>query len=548
MKWIPTILVLLLFAARSGAQVNALNGNFQISYSDVATNEDLQVSRSFNSLTVTTGYFGLGWSSNLETRLVPLPDGTVGIEWWGGVSRDIAPAARLDKDAHYAMVRAVVAAEIAEGKLANIPAEILRRKGELQTDDNQLYTRYLNQVAKGGIKQRVAAPRSRQSWRIDTNQELEWDGKRYRHRTWNTYYYFDSAGRLTQVQEPAAHMELRYHGNALDRIILDKHAVCSVKMDTAGRITSITMEDSGQVKKAVYRYDTAQRLMYSCDIDSNQYVHAYDAVTNMTEIRYTDSTRMLIEYDPATFRVTRLTRRNGTSQQFEYISFYNEYGENDPNHYGSRITSFDSLGKRSFGKYQEWQHRTLPDGSDYLYRIINRSDTSFSDNIYGPNVGNVIYRKLNEAEAWAEYDAKRRCVYLRMNDSVFRVQYRLDEQPGRFWAIDSLRRDTVAYQYFYNKNGQLASVLRGKERFVLEAAPSDSVKVIRREQTRWRITYAKGVAVRASSPAWPDLDLNTDASDPKRRQAQEEARRFAEAVEPRLIPHEWIWERLGKKG
>ncbi|RYY90468.1 MAG: hypothetical protein EOO15_02515 [Chitinophagaceae bacterium] len=546
-----SILIILLSLAATGgfAQfVNTKNGNFNISYTDASTNEDLAITRSFNSINTSKGYFGVGWSSIIETRLVPLPDGAIGIEWWGGITREVFPTAQRSKDQHNAMIRAVVQAEIAIDRLANTPAEILRRKGELHTSDVTLYIKYMELLAAGTIKQERVLPARKQTWRIDTNQDLEWDGKRYRHHSWDQYYYYDSLGRLTRIDASGARMDLRYAGALLDRVLLDQRLDCKVDMDTSGRIREISLEDSGRIKKAVYRYDSLQRLIYTTDIADNRYQHSYDAVANMTMIGYADGTRMQIEYDPATFRVTRLVSPNGKSEQYDYVSFYNEFGENDPNHFATRITEYDSVGRRIFNKYQEWEYRTLPDGGDYLYRILNRSDTSISDNIYDPNVGNVTYRKLNEHEAWAGYDGKHRCTYLRMNDTVFRVQYRLDEKPERFWAIDSLRRDTILYLYFYNSSGKLTSVLRGKERYSIEAIPSDSVQVIRKGNTRWRITFAKGKPVHASSKAWPQLDLRTNAADPAKRKAQAEARSFAEAVELKSIPHEWVWEKLGKKG
>jgi hypothetical protein len=65
------------------AEVNPKNGNFFISYSDaVITNgqHTLDITRTYNSKSINIGWFGYGWGSKFETKLVVLPDGSAYVQ------------------------------------------------------------------------------------------------------------------------------------------------------------------------------------------------------------------------------------------------------------------------------------------------------------------------------------------------------------------------------------------------------------------------------------------------------------------------------------
>ncbi|GAB4092771.1 DUF6531 domain-containing protein [Flaviaesturariibacter terrae] len=544
-----TIFLLLLLAARSAfAGVNIKNGNFFITYTDIAFDgAKLDITRSYNSKSVDNGYFGFGWGSLLETRLFPLPDGTVAIRWWGSGSNDIMEAAVPDADAFYRMIDAVVQAEIRRNRLSNTPADLLRRRGELRSDRNKLYEQFLHNRQLGFIPQ-AATYRSalKRSWRLDTNRELSWDGRQFTLRSWADSYHFNADGLLTELTQDGGSMQIRYRGRHITEITLDKRFPCQVQTDTAGRIIRITTTDSGKVKTAVYRYDRNNDLVYSRDMGGNEYWHSYDASHNMTRIGYSDSTQYLIEYDPVTFFAIRVTERNGSSTRYQYLSFYNEWGEVNNNHYGTRIEQFDSLGTRIFNSSYEYENRVRGDGTVYFYHYVALSDTSEEENRYDPNVGNVAYRRVNGREAFAQYDGKSRCVYLRMNDSVFRVRYNVQDLPEQFVVIDSLRKDTLLYRYRYNSKGALLAVQKGTQLFNIQRLKDGDLRVSTGDTTVL-LHYDGKTPVRASSRFWGDVDLVTEAKSPADRARQQWARAFADVVEPKIIPHEWVWERLRRK-
>jgi len=72
------------------AGVNPKNGNFHISYTDLVVgkqSQKIRISRTYNSTSTYSGWFGFGWGSKYETHLVPLPDGTIVINERGSGER-----------------------------------------------------------------------------------------------------------------------------------------------------------------------------------------------------------------------------------------------------------------------------------------------------------------------------------------------------------------------------------------------------------------------------------------------------------------------------
>lgn len=77
---LKTILAILLTAPlAASAGVPPQNANFYITYNDVSLksgDHELEITRTYNSKSTDHGWFGYGWGSTYETRLVVLPDGS----------------------------------------------------------------------------------------------------------------------------------------------------------------------------------------------------------------------------------------------------------------------------------------------------------------------------------------------------------------------------------------------------------------------------------------------------------------------------------------
>jgi len=80
MKLKNALLALSLLPAIALGGVNLKNGNFYITYTDIIVpggDHDLEISRTYNAKSTDNGWFGYGWGSLYETKLIVSADGSV---------------------------------------------------------------------------------------------------------------------------------------------------------------------------------------------------------------------------------------------------------------------------------------------------------------------------------------------------------------------------------------------------------------------------------------------------------------------------------------
>jgi YD repeat-containing protein len=132
-------------------------------------------------------------------------------------------------------------------------------------------------------------------------------------------------------------------------------------------------------KKALYKYQDTD-LVYTKDIGDNTYEFGYDKSHNLTEIRYSDKTKLTVAYDPKTFFVTEVNDRNGEKTKYVYQS----NPKNPDDHYWTIVTKPGFDGKPVSNRY-EYEIKARPDGSRYTYRIMTEINGIKTDTIYADN-------------------------------------------------------------------------------------------------------------------------------------------------------------------
>jgi YD repeat-containing protein len=572
------------------AGVNYRNGNFYISYSDIEfPNTNMSITRSYNSFNTSAGLFGYGWGTLMETRLYPLPEGTLYVKWWGGGGEDIFEPATLNREGLFYMINAIIQYEISNDKLDNTPVAILQRKAVLATEAGKRMAKYIELLDKKIVAPWKQPANAKKIWKRNVNQVIVWNGNNYALQNWNDQYVFNQAGLMTDMTEPTTRMQLFYNNNLLSGILVDGKQHCSISTDSSGKITRLLYKDSSGNKEASFKYDLNNNLVYSKDAGDNEYWFSYDKAHNMVRIGYADSTSLEISYDPVTNRAIRVKNKNGSAVAYQYPFFYTADGKINTLHYATRIKRFDSTGMLSFSEYYEYESRTKPDGEDYLYRTLEQTDTSYSEALYAANVGNAYYRKKNNREAWADYDNKIRCTYLHINDSVYRCSYNLQDKPDQFWQIDSLRKDSTLYRYTYDQSGNLKETRKNEQRYLIRGSKEEGRIEVTKDALGLLIKFKNGQPFSIENKQWGLLLLNekTDAKVEKsapvisvtedrnersdinkmeeakaramaaRNKSQSEKsdhsnparllilfNEFKDIMEPKLIAHEWIWERL----
>lgn len=573
MKQLCIILIWVLAVRQSFAGVDPRHGVFYISYTDIEfTGTGADISRSYNSTRSTTGLFGYGWASLLETKLSALPDGSLSLGWWGNAGDYYEPAV-VDREGLFAMVNAIIRELIKNHKLDNNPAAIAEKKSYYLVNNQERAKKYVELIDKKLV--RAFIPSKKQKWILDVNQVIEWTGSAYKVKSWQDHYEFDNIGQLVLIKDRNYNMRLSYLGNKLSKIIVNDSSVCNIRTNEKGRIIELTSFVEGKEKKAIYKYDSTDNLLYSKDAGDNEYWYSYDLYHNMVKINYVDTTSLEITYDGAANRVIKLKDQKGFYSTYQYPYFYTEEGRINYDHYATRIQRYDSSGKMIFNDYKEYENRTKDDGSTYLYRILETSDTSYHEVLYDSEVGNARYRKKNNHEAWSRYDSKRRPVYLRLKDSIYQATYNTEGLPVFFSQIDSVTNTGINYQYRYNVNGELSEVTRNNVRFridhpkeknTIEIQKDDGNKLVIQQMpdSNYILVANNDHRLGLNKEEWKKMNDSIAVKLPvgklmnkvevQLNSEKQEAElkkdplalyfEFYDILLPKKIEHEWIWQRL----
>lgn len=366
---------------RLSANVNQKNGNFYITYSDLVVpgTHNLQVVRTYNSRAFAIGWFGAGWGSDYETYLEVSSDGSVVVHENGaGALTRFTPRTSIDPVAAAKRVvdvmrkKAPMSESVANDmvkKLAN--DEDLRRqysrKFEVQTD-----------LADGTILYSSVRGIQELHKIKDGYKRVYSDGK---------VDFFNNIGRLTSVVEKSGYkIDIFYDKTFHVSAIKDSEAKqIFFEWHGNGFLKSVWSSDN---KKTVYNYKDAN-LIYSKDVDNNEYIYDYDKNHNMTSITYPndpkdpkDDTKMLIDYSKKQM-VSKWTKTDGTITEYFYDSdpsnpelhFWTTVKKSIP---GSQIVRTDRY---------EYEVKRRPDGSDYMYRIVNDLNGVKTETIYSECCG-----------------------------------------------------------------------------------------------------------------------------------------------------------------
>ncbi len=357
-----TVFVLgLLGSTTAHAVVNLKNGNFYIAYDDLVVDEhsSLKLSRHYNSLSDSRGWFGWGWGTEFETRLFVMPDGLVAVRENGN-----AHVTLYGEPDEPAVIRAsdrIIEALRTTGKLKASQESALRKQlqedhlfrlqwaerlgltGKLpdvgkrlndaefesnmdrfaETSDAQLLA---HAVVSGDtnlsllrLKHTYIADKTDMCGQLlRTNDGFErgtCSDQRFGDRQ-----SFDQQGRLTKLNIKGNWLRLAYGKSRFpERIIDESGKHIALAWNDKGLISQISGLANGKQRVIDYTYDQDGNLIKSDEHTANVYKYEYDGAHHMTAILYGDLTKKLLEYD-ANGRVSKIMQREGEKAFFRYES------------------------------------------------------------------------------------------------------------------------------------------------------------------------------------------------------------------------------------
>ena len=359
-KSFSSLLIAVILASTSAhAVVNLKNGNFYVAYDDLIVDQGsgLKLTRHYNSLSGSRGWFGWGWGTEFETRLFIMPDGMLAVRENGNahvtlygkpepqavskavdrIVQTLRDKGQLKPDQEQTLRQrlqndALLRLQWAERmNLTGTPPAIgTRMNGEefesdmdrfAETDDGHLLLQALVTGDKNftllNLKHAYIAARNDMCGQLVRTQEGFERGTCSDQR-FGDQQSFDLQGRLTGLNIKGDWLRLAYgKGPYPQRIIDEAGKTIEMKWNDKGFVSQISGMSDGKQRVTDYSYDQGGNLIKSDAHTANVYRHQYDNRHNMTAILYSDDKRKSLEYDDQD-RVTHITQTNGQQAFFRY--------------------------------------------------------------------------------------------------------------------------------------------------------------------------------------------------------------------------------------
>lgn len=388
------LLIFFIIPAFIKSGVNLKNGNFYVSYTDIEipSEDDFDLTRTYNSKSTGVGSFGYGWGVDFDTKLIVVPGKVITVIEHGSGGKNQFNSQFLDQDNLNECIELIINDRLASGNLASV--EDANRERERLFSNRELRDAYwINYIKKYPEKQiileentrLISLERGRQFITVTS------DGFRRDIGVGNKFELFNKNGKLTFLQESKTkNYSIKRDNEEFFEIIYQDDE--SIKFYT---------DENDLVKKAVaswgdesaYWYDENKNLITTVDAAGNRYHHKYDLNHNMTQILYSDSTTMDMEYEASTGHLTKIKTRSGEVTEYEYF-------QNSDEDYGTIVRKDD--GYYSTENYYRYVIAVDESGNRYTNKIFtsyNGSDTTITT--YNEN-GNITRKE--RGITWYNYE------------------------------------------------------------------------------------------------------------------------------------------------
>lgn len=507
-------LVALILSMNIFAGVIPKNGNYHVNYTDIVIEPNISgfknISRTYNSNATEIGIFGYGWGSDLETRLFAFPDGTLMIKE-GGTGMNIFYVSIFStEDMLEQMIDELIEVTIEEGNLNNTPNSIIERRNKLKT--NLLYrnSQWIKYQEKGLLELESDFPIGME-WESNQlgNEQIIKIENGYKRSGNRVVEEFSSNGNMTKYDKGNGYyFSLEYSGDKISKM---KNADGSELIFTTypeGFISSIAFGD----EVAYYKYDNNNNLIESSDAAGNIFKHTYDVNHNMTGIYYTNGESRLMTYDPKTQKITSVTDQEGKVKEYEYLTFYNEDGSKNNNHFGTKISKYDNEGNRYTSTF-EYIEGTRVNGQRFnkmLKTIVNgvQSETHYDELCGRPT-------SIEKGNFKTTFKYNNRCLVSEKHSADGESIY-LEYHPD-FEKISKVTRGGITSEFEYNGKGLLsyAKNKKTKDWMKLEYNSDGEIIVIAQKKRELSFKYNEmnkpsEVTIKGKGTVYYTYDANGD--------------------------------------
>lgn len=480
-----------LFALTATAGVNIKSGNFYISYTDhdLVRFNGIEIMRTYNSKSSEKGLFGIGWGSEIETRLFVIGDGNILIKEFGaGTGNQFSPV-ETNETRITECINQLVQVALQNEDIENNPADINSFRREMRNNLEARFRKWLLYTELGLLKQPVLSETEKwESQDLGYQQLLKIKSGFKRIQDDGSYDLFNQLGLFTGRYKADGRLQYSITYNAA-------HHIATLK-DKGGNSFVFTTDKEGRVSSIKSRQGTSYywykglALVKTKDIANNVYVHEYDSSYNMTAIRYTNGTRMLMEYDPSTFFCIKVTEPNGNITEYEYKTFYDAEGNVNDNHYATLVLSKKKGTIKTDSAYYEYEIKDKPDGSAYLYHFIYKQNSESFEEVNNEQCEMPDYVIKNKRKHSFTYNQN--CIPVTKDNDSVSMKAVIDSSWNKASSlhIHNKKTNTATERRFtYNSSGNPVSITENAAVTTITYSASQKVTRISNGQTELLYKY-----------------------------------------------------------
>lgn len=461
----PILLAALLMApALAVAGVSPQNGNFYITYQDITQktgDHELNLRRTYNSNSADSGWFGFGWGTPYETRLLVMPDGSaVVLENGSGSTTNYRP--KVPADISGGVTRIVEAM----AKRDNMSSDALPALRKQLTGNEELRQR---KVLQYDVRSELPAGAALQGNRCSADVVVR-SSEGYKRTTCERANdYFDLQGRLVRQEDSDGQViNVHYDGTRPSRIADSHGQVLNFSWTTAGHLATVTTNGK---QRANYRYSDSNDLIESVDGKEMKTVYEYQGNHNLANIRYLDTSTMRIEYVSAeSGRVRSVTERTGEKTVYEY-----GLNSQDGSIAWATVTTTPLSGEARVRKYAYTREPTET-GGERLARVSstggrNNLDTAFDakgrvvrrtdgqgrvvEYVYHPRTDKLILVLSDRERRQFRYDNEGKLTHAESSDGqVIELDYGNTSHIQRLVESNRDMKDPRELRFAYNAAGK----------------------------------------------------------------------------------------------
>ena len=362
--------------------VDTKSGNYKKTFVDFnlpGSAFPLSMERTYNSRSLYRGLFGMGWCSNVETRLSVLPDNSIKVvECGGGQEITFLPL----KGSQNIGLQVSKIIQSVQKKNSNLDKKYIKTLQAQLMKSQVLRNEFLRAYNVKG------KPDAKKSYFAEgrSNDSILFRKKWFKRSLPNGVQQFFSVpdGRLIQVSDRSSnYIKITWNKDQIKRITDNTGRRLVFETDRSGQISRIR-----GVGKVLSSYKIKDNNLVQVKNKKGDYNYSYDGLHNLTQITYPAIKKKRftekLTYNKKKDWVMSFTNKKGCKESYKY-----EKNSRNQNHYWTDVVKKCGKQVTNKSRYEFWNKKGS-DGVLYLHRARQEVNGSVRDVTYHPTFKRVV--------------------------------------------------------------------------------------------------------------------------------------------------------------